>query len=244
MITNYNEVAALKKPLYPADGREEIVFAEPALIDAKELDAFMNSEQGGKNLKWINSFQPIKDNYYSQTQATDEFGNKATVGKTYKGQWRLQGLANSVEQATSMRKTDSEGKPQKMAKREDKTDVALNEQCIWEGIGIIQFPDGSTYHGQTKNGQFNGKGRMTHANGDVYQGQWKDGKANGQGVFVDTNGSMYEGEWLDDQQHGFGTESWNYNKIKFTGDFVHGKKTGRGRFEFEGGFYEGDFVDG
>jgi hypothetical protein len=127
MITNYNEVAALKKPLYPADGREEIVFSEPSLIDAKELDAFMNSEQGGKNLKWINSFQPIKDNYYSQTQATDEFGNKAAVGKTYKGQWRLQGLANSLEQAQSMRKTDAEGKFQKMAKREDKTDLALNE---------------------------------------------------------------------------------------------------------------------
>ena len=28
----------------------------------------------------------------------------------------------------------------------------------------------------TKNAQFNGKGRMTHANGDIYQGEWKDGK--------------------------------------------------------------------
>ena len=76
-------------------------------------------------------------------------------------------LANSVEQAQTMRKHDANGKPQKLAKRDDKTDVALNEQCIWEGIGIIQFPDGSTYHGMTKNGQFNGKGRMTHANGDA-----------------------------------------------------------------------------
>ena len=39
-----------------------------------------------------------------------------------------------------MRKTDADGKPQKLAKRDDKTDIALNEQCIWEGIGIIQFP--------------------------------------------------------------------------------------------------------
>ena len=85
---------------------------------------------------------------------------------------------------------------------------------------------------------------MTHANDDVYQGQWKNGKANGYGVFVDTNGSMYEGQWLDDQQHGFGTESWNYNKIKYTGDFTQGKKSGTGRFEFEGGYYEGEFFDG
>lgn len=55
---------------------------------------------------------------------------------------------------------------------------------------------------------------------------------------------MYEGEWLNDQQHGYGSESWNYNKIKYTGQFVDGKKSGNGRFEFEGGYYEGDFVDG
>jgi hypothetical protein len=29
--------------------------------------------------------------------------------------------------------------------------ISLNEQCIWEGIGMIQFPDGSTYQGMTKN---------------------------------------------------------------------------------------------
>jgi hypothetical protein len=45
----------------------------------------------------------------------------------------------------------------------------------------------------TKNGLFNGKGRMTHANGDIYQGNWQNGKANGHGIFVDTNGSMYVG---------------------------------------------------
>jgi hypothetical protein len=61
---------------------------------------------------------------------------------------------------------------------------------------------------------------------------------------VDTNGSMYEGEWLNDQQHGYGSESWNYNKIKYTGQFVNGAKSGNGRFQFEGGYYEGDFVDG
>jgi len=37
----------------------------------------------------------------------------------------------------------------------------------------------------TKNGKYEGKGRMTHSNGDIYQGEWKDGKACGNGVFVD-----------------------------------------------------------
>ena len=40
---NYNEVAALKKPIYPADGREEIIFVDPCLIPKAELESFMNS---------------------------------------------------------------------------------------------------------------------------------------------------------------------------------------------------------
>ncbi len=55
---------------------------------------------------------------------------------------------------------------------------------------------------------------------------------------------MYDGEWFNDQQHGYGIESWNYNRIKYKGDFDEGKKSGMGRFEFEGGYYEGEFQDG
>lgn len=48
----------------------------------------------------------------------------------------------------------------------------------------------------TLNGEFHGKGQMTHANGDIYQGEWKDGKAEGTGIFYDKKGSMYNGEWF------------------------------------------------
>jgi hypothetical protein len=101
-----------------------------------------------------------------------------------------------------------------------------SDMNIWEGFGIIKFHDGNTYEGQTKNGLYNGRGRMTHANGDIYQGSWKDGKANGFGVFIDVNGNMYKGEWVNDQQHGIGTESWNFDRIKYVGEFHEGKKTG------------------
>ncbi len=161
----------------------------------------MNSEQGGKNLVWINQFQPISDDNENSKEKDSE------QGRLYKGHWR-------------------------------------SDMSMWEGLGIVKFPDGSSFKGQTKSGLFNGKGRMIHANGDIYQGEWQDGKANGHGVFVDTNGSMYEGEWKEDLQDGYGTESWSYNKIKYMGDFKEGKKTGTGRFEFEGGYYEGEFLDG
>jgi hypothetical protein len=96
----------------------------------------------------------------------------------------------------------------------------------------------------TKGGLFHGKGRMTHSNGDIYQGEWQDGKACGNGVFIDQQGSMYEGQWKNDAYHGKGTEQWNYNQIIYTGDFVDGQKTGKGKFEFDGNMYTGDFVDG
>jgi len=32
--------------------------------------------------------------------------------------------------------------------------------------------------------------------------------------------------------------------MKYAGDFREGKKTGLGKFEFEGSFYDGEFVDG
>lgn len=42
MLNNYNEVAALKRPVYSDDGREEIVFADPSMISNEELDRFLN----------------------------------------------------------------------------------------------------------------------------------------------------------------------------------------------------------
>lgn len=91
---------------------------------------------------------------------------------------------------------------------------------------------------------YHGVGRLTHPNGDIYQGEWKDGKACGKGIFVDKKGMMYEGEWLDDKYHGKGREEWRYNKIVYTGDFVKGQKTGKGKFEFDGNLYEGEFLEG
>lgn len=110
-------------------------------------------------------------------------------------------------------------------------------KSVFDGLGTMKFQDGSIYQGLSKQGLFNGKGRMTHANGDIYQGEWKDGKACGKGTFVDQTGSMYKGEWLNDLYHGKGVETWNYNTIKYEGDFVQGQKTGKGRFEFDNNYY-------
>ena len=53
-LNSIKEIAELKSPIYPEDGKEEIAFTGQNLISDEELERFMNSE--GKNLKWINSF--------------------------------------------------------------------------------------------------------------------------------------------------------------------------------------------
>ena len=64
---------------------------------------------------------------------TDEFGNKPSGGqRTYKGMWRIQGMKESLDATakSTLNQQDLESTT--------KTDkISLNEQCIWEGIGII-----------------------------------------------------------------------------------------------------------
>lgn len=52
---------------------------------------------------------------------------------------------------------------------------------------------------------------------------------------------MFKGQWYNDMYHGKGVETWNNDSVKYEGDFAEGKKTGKGRFEFNDNYYEGDF---
>ena len=94
-LDNFNQIAALKKPVYPEDGTEEITFVDPVLMSEQELSRFTNGD--GKGLKWINQFQPIRDLTYSAESTTDEFGNKKQGLKMYKGQWRLAGMKKDLD---------------------------------------------------------------------------------------------------------------------------------------------------
>lgn len=132
-LDSIKEVADLKKPIYPEDGKQGIVFTNECLIPPDELERFMNSETGGKNLVWINNFQPISD-----AVSLNGTGNtsQSMSQKMYKGQWRASGISSMVAEDQN-----------KATNR--KSDVKVNESSVWEGIGIIQFADGSTYQGMT-----------------------------------------------------------------------------------------------
>jgi hypothetical protein len=95
------------------------VFTEECLIPPDELERFMNSENGGKNLVWINNFQPINDmpNLNGTGNTT-----QSQSQKIYKGQWRITGISSMVAEESN-KKNSSETK--------------ITDTSIWEGIGII-----------------------------------------------------------------------------------------------------------
>jgi 1-phosphatidylinositol-4-phosphate 5-kinase len=73
-----------------------------------------------------------------------------------------------------------------------------------DGDHTVEFPDGTSYSGQWKDGKMNGRGVLLWPPGDRYEGEWRDGTQNGQGTFAAADGSMYFGGWANGQMEGQG----------------------------------------
>lgn len=57
------------------------------------------------------------------------------------------------------------------------------------------FPKGSLYSGNYKEGMYNGKGKLELPCGDSYVGEFEDGEYNGYGEYFYVNGSKLSGYW-------------------------------------------------
>jgi hypothetical protein len=80
---------------------------------------------------------------------------------------------------------------------------------------------------------------------DRYEGQTKSGRAHGSGEIILASGDKYEG--IVFIPHGMGVYNYaNANgRKKFTGEFVNGKRNGRGLMEWKNGAkYFGEWKDG
>ena len=62
------------------------------------------------------------------------------------------------------------------------------------------MPDGLVYVGLWRDGQINGKGKLTQPNNDVYDGDLVSGQRQGQGRVTYANGDIYEGAFADDRR--------------------------------------------
>lgn len=117
------------------------------------------------------------------------------------------------------------------------------KNCMRDGYGTIQWPDGSHYEGNWKDDKTCGQGKLVHADGDYYEGEWADDKANGYGIYVHSNGAKYIGQWVDDLQSGKGVETWP-DGSRYEGDYYKGKKNGHGTLNFgDNSSYSGGFVN-
>lgn len=85
-----------------------------------------------------------------------------------------------------------------------------------EGHGVMKYPDGSSYAGQYKHGDFQGHGAVVYVNGDRYVGEFNKNKKHGCGALYMKSGDRYVGLWDNDRPAGGyyfwanGQKAWSY----------------------------------
>jgi len=113
-----------------------------------------------------------------------------------------------------------------------------------QGKGTLEYPDGSAYEGEFKQGHPTGTGVMKYANGEVRSGTFLDGALNGQGSILSPHRSRYEGELRMGEPDGYGRVE-RPDGSSYEGTFVSGTPQGKGKLkEADGSLYEGEFVSG
>jgi len=117
------------------------------------------------------------------------------------------------------------------------------------GKGTYTFPSGEIIEGDYNEGDLV-KGKKTYANGNVYEGDFVDWSPHGKGKMTLKNGNVYEGDYVyfkdknTSQMHGKGKMTWANPKVckEFEGNYVNGKKNGKGKYLLtDGRIFEGDF---
>ncbi len=86
------------------------------------------------------------------------------------------------------------------------------------------------YVGQFSDDQSHGKGNLKYGAGDRYWGDFVAGKWHGRGTLVAKDGATYVGDWVQSKQHGVGTMTWPGTGKQFTGQWIDGKPTDRGKW--------------
>ena len=73
-----------------------------------------------------------------------------------------------------------------------------------EGVGTIEWDDGSKYQGEFVNNHMDGYGMIEFPEKNFYQGEIKKGKMEGFGIFFWGNKKKYIGYYKNDKRNGFG----------------------------------------
>lgn len=120
------------------------------------------------------------------------------------------------------------------------------EDNLYSGEGIARFVGGNVYEGSFVAGRMHGKGKYCWTNGVEYEGDFRENVIRGQGIFRWPNACVYEGEVADGLRHGFGTLRHDPSGLSYVGNWLMGKKHGKGRMDYDSdgrSFYDGDWFD-
>ena len=113
--------------------------------------------------------------------------------------------------------------------------IDLNNKKCYEGI----FKDNELIDGQGKIIAINEDGSKT-----IYNGEIKAMKKEGKGIEIKKD-NTYTGQFKNDLKHGKGKLTYNNGKSFYEGDFLNGKITGYGFYQYEENqTYEGELLEG
>ncbi|MDA7709248.1 caspase family protein [bacterium] len=111
-------------------------------------------------------------------------------------------------------------------------------------LGTDNYPNGSRYIGEWKDGKEHGQGIFIWADGEEYIGQWMNGKKHGQGTYTYPSGDEYVGEHQNGVRHGRGTYTYP-SGAKYVGEYQNGVRRGRGTYTYPSGAkYVGEYQNG
>lgn len=98
-------------------------------------------------------------------------------------------------------KPSSQTKPSNAKPSPTRPDVAGLRNCgntyCRNGQGYYDYPDGSRWVGEFKEGYPNGRGVCYYANGDRYEGEWANNAPYGEGIMYFASGRVYGAVWVN-----------------------------------------------
>lgn len=129
-------------------------------------------------------------------------------GKTTVGTWAAGKPVSTRPAGTTTTPPASNNKPTNTgtaatpaAQPSDRNNVAGMRNCgsvyCNYGKGYYDYPDGSRWIGEFKNGVPYGEGVCFYANGDRYEGAWANNAPYGEGVMHYANGRVYGAVWMN-----------------------------------------------
>ncbi|XP_061666136.1 radial spoke head 10 homolog B [Syngnathoides biaculeatus] len=113
----------------------------------------------------------------------------------------------------------------------------------FHGRGSAKFKGGHTYKGTFSFGTMHGNGVFTWADKVTYEGEFVHNMPMGQGKYTWPDGSSYEGDVCNGVRHGCGTQK--SGNVTYKGQWNHSKRHGKGTVYYdqeETSWYRGDWV--